>query len=259
MEKKPVSASEGVPIQTYFVRYRNVLLARADFEPLYIDYYLHLAEAGFRMGQRLDSLFKTALAAFALHCASRPRNETIGWTLNFQDPLVNLFLGGDNDEQTVVGRLFAENVKEAEENSFYAEVARGNGPVMRSIAPFEGECPLRAVEAFYRQSEQRPARLFALGPEEFAMVTAHPDCDQEWFDQLDEEEVHGLGGSQTLAPLENRRYRWRCGCSRARILGILGGAARGDVEGLFGEESELKVNCPRCGRVYPVRRDELGG
>ena len=37
-----------------------------------------------------DALFKRALVAFVLHAAARPRNELTAWTVNFQEPRVNL-------------------------------------------------------------------------------------------------------------------------------------------------------------------------
>ncbi|MFL3656893.1 MAG: disulfide bond chaperone, partial [Opitutales bacterium] len=113
---EPESTSEPVfSIVSSFVRGRNVLLAKANFSDLYIDYYLHLKDNGIEMDAESDQLLKTALAAFALHCVSRPRNEVLAWTINFQKPLLNLFLGGDT-EMGAVGRVFTENVKEAEEN-----------------------------------------------------------------------------------------------------------------------------------------------
>src|SRR5438034_11724092 len=77
-----------------------------------------------RPGAEADAMFKRALAAFVLHCASRPRNELTAWTINFQQPLVNLFLTGDNETGAVAGRVFEENVKELPENLFYADVVR---------------------------------------------------------------------------------------------------------------------------------------
>src|SRR5258708_21425877 len=104
-------ASTGLEIDVSFVRHRNALLARANFSDLYVDYYLHLAQHELRPEPAHDELFKRALAAFALHCASRPRNEMTAWTMNFQDPRMNLFLTGDNELGPVAGREFGEALK----------------------------------------------------------------------------------------------------------------------------------------------------
>ena len=59
-------------------------------------YYLHQADHRVRLEPGHDTLLKQALVAFTLHSASRPRNEITAWTINLQEPRVNLFLTGDN-------------------------------------------------------------------------------------------------------------------------------------------------------------------
>ena len=167
----PNTADAGLEVRTDFVRARNALIARADFGELFVDYYLHLSANQIKVAPPHDAMFKRALAAFTLHCASRPWSELIAWTINFQDPLVNLFLTGDNGTGAVTGRIFDENVKEGPENLFFADVVRGNQPTRRSAVTFQGSDPIAAVEAFYTQSEQRAARYFQLGEEEFAPVS----------------------------------------------------------------------------------------
>lgn len=243
-------------VDTHFVRHRNVLLARADFSPLYVDYYLHLADYGIQHDAEQDRILRGALAAFTLHCASRPRNEHIAWTINFQDPLLNAFLVADNENCTLVGRLFTEDVKEGSINLFYADVIRG-GQKRRSAVEFTGTDPFRAVEAFYSQSEQRPARYFQLGEEEFAMLSCHPDCDLDWYTRLDLEGVRQLAETETLARIERREYRWDCGCNQARMLEILAPTMRTDPERLFEGEESLLIHCPRCGARHRVTREAL--
>ena len=47
-------------------------MARADFEPLYIDYYLHRADHDLKYTNDQDTMLKEALAALTLHLASPP-------------------------------------------------------------------------------------------------------------------------------------------------------------------------------------------
>ena len=44
----PNPADAGLEVRTYFVRNRNVMLARADFGDLFVDYYLHLSTNGMK-------------------------------------------------------------------------------------------------------------------------------------------------------------------------------------------------------------------
>jgi molecular chaperone Hsp33 len=253
----PNTADAGLEVRTYFVRNRNVMLARADFGDLFVDYYLHLSANQIRVAPEHDAMFKRALAAFTLHCCSRPWNEMTAWTINFQQPLVNLFLTGDNDTGAITGRVFDENVKELPENLFYSDVVRGNQPKRRSTVTFEGNDPIPAVEKFYTQSEQRAARYFQLAEEEFAMVTEHPDCDLAWFNQLTTDQLRTLDQTETLVLLERRIYRWHCGCNQQRMMEVLAPTMRQDPEALFGDDPKLEIRCPRCGARHTITREAL--
>jgi molecular chaperone Hsp33 len=244
-------------VRTFYVRHRNVLLAKADFGELYVDYYLHLSENNLHPSAEHDALFKRALAGFALHCASRPWNEMSAWTLNFQNPLVNLFLTGDNEVGSVAGRVFSEHVRELEENVFYADVVRTGSPKRRSTVNFTGADPLQAIETLYQQSEQRPARYFQTGEEEFVLVSAHPDCDQPWFDALTVDAVRSLEQSETVTPMESRLCRWHCGCTHDRMMQVLLPIMKQDPAGLFGEEAKVEIRCPRCSARYNITREAM--
>jgi molecular chaperone Hsp33 len=253
----PNPAEAGIEVTTWFVRSRNALLARAEFGELFVDYYLHLGTHEIRPGTAADEMFKRALAAFVLHCASRPRNELVAWTINFQAPRVNLFLTADNETGAVVGRVFEENVREMPENIFYSDVVRGREPKRRSAVNFPGGDPVAAAETFYQQSEQRGARYFQLGEEEWALVTEHPDCDGAWFRGLTSEAVGKLDETETLVPMERRVYRWHCGCNQQRMLEVLAPAMREDPEGLFGADEKIEIRCPRCAARYAITREAL--
>lgn len=251
------NADSVFSVVSSFVRGRNVLLAEADFGPLYVDYYLHLKDNRIEMSSESDEILKTALAAFSLHCVSRPRNEVLAWTINFQQPLLNLFLGGDTGTGSVVGRVFTENVKEAEENVFYQEIVKGNKPLHRSVVPFEGSDPLKAAEAFYERSEQRPAKFFQLDEERYAIVSAHPDYDRDWFADLDVEAVRSIRENEEVNPLETRPVLWSCGCNQQRILQALEPVWRQSPEELFLGEELIEVNCPRCAGRYRISLETM--
>lgn len=253
----PNPADAGLEVRTHFVRHRNALLARADVGELLVDYYLHLSANQLKVQPEHDARFKRALAAFVLHCASRPRNELIAWTINFQAPLVNLFLTADNETGAVTGRVFDENVKAGPENLFYSDVVRGRQPKRRSAVTFAGSDPMAGAEALYAQSEQRGARYFQMAEEDFTLVTEHPDCDLAWFRGLDAEQVRRLDETETLALLERRIYRWHCGCNQRRMMEVLAPVMKQDPEELFGADPVIEIRCPRCGARHAITREGL--
>ena len=256
--EKPADAEpQGLEVRTYFVRGRNALVARADFGELFVDYYLHLAQLDRQSRPAEDTMMKEALAALTLHCASRPRNETTAWTIHFTDPLVNLFVTGDNARGTVVGQIFTEDVKQDGRNLFMSDTVRGQTPARRSVVELKDSAIFPAVERYYDQSEQRPARLFRHGEEDFVMVSAQPDCDMAWFGSLDDAAIRTMDQSETLSLLEKRFYRWECGCNERRMMNVLRSPMMQAADALFGDEPIIRMSCPRCGARYMITREAM--
>lgn len=255
---KPVSNDDStIEVRTYFVRGRNAMVARAEMSPLYVDYYLHLADSGLSIPEGASDLAKQALAAIALHCASRPRNEVIAWTVSFQDPLMNVFAAGDNPNGTLVANVFTEHVKHAEKNLFYADVVADAGGPRRSAVDFEGSDIFRAAEQYYLRSEQRLARFFEHGDEDYVFVSAQPDCDEAWLRSLDNAAIRKLDQTETLVLLERRAYRFECGCNQDRMLRVLLPPFQRDPEGLFEGGQVVRIHCPRCGARHAITREAL--
>lgn len=247
--------SDLLTIKTRFVRGRNVLYAKADFGQLYVDYYLHLKDYQIAMEPEADRFLKTALALFSLHCISRPRNDVLAWTINFQQPLLNLFLAGDTGTGDVVGRAYTENVKQAPENSFYQDLVRRGREPHRSVVSFAGGDMVTALETFYHYSEQRPARFFQLSEHRFAILSAHPDWDEAWFRSVDLADVIDLDQREELSLLETRLYRWGCGCSSEKLLRVIAPMLTPTIDALFEGDESLTANCPRCGARYILTRE----
>ena len=256
-ELAEVDAASKLEVRTYFVRHRNALLARAAFSDLYVDYYLHQGQISAQHAPFHDGMLKEALAAMTLHSASRPWNESCAWTVHFQKPLINLFVAGDNPTGTVIGQILSENVKDTGQNLFFADLTREGKHVRRSSVEFTGLSAFAAVEQYYEQSEQRPARFFEHSEEDYVMVTAQPDCDLEWFAALTPEAIRTLDKTEELSLLERRFYQWKCGCTQERMMSVLKPVMAQDPEGLFGSESVLRMRCRRCGWRYVITRESL--
>jgi molecular chaperone Hsp33 len=258
MANEPTAESSGTVATVDFIRDRNVMLVQADLGTLLVDYYLHQADQHLQPSPEHDTLLKQALEAFVLHAASRPRNEHLAWTIGLQEPRLNLFLSGDNEDCVVTGRLFTENVRAAERNVFFSEMMPSrSAEKRRSVVNFDGADLFHAAEAFYAGSEQRLARFFDLGEEHFAMLLAQPDCDEAWLRQLTLPEVKALAATETLTRIERRLYRWHCGCKQSRILAALAPAARAGLTDLFGDSEVIHVQCPRCAAAHTITREAM--
>jgi len=244
-------------IESVFVRHRNALLLRAHFSPIYTDYYLHLMDQGIRHAPELDGMLKDALAMLALHLTARPWAETIAWTANLRAPRINLFVTGGSMDEFITGRIFTEDVREPDRNYFYSQTtSETQSEPRQSTLEVSGRDPVEWISQFYAQSEQRPARAFRLGGDQFALVAAQPDCDMDWFAALDDFAVAGIDQAEETHVLERRKFRFFCGCSLAKILPILGGW-RERLDELFGEAQAVTIQCPRCAGKFQVTREML--
>jgi molecular chaperone Hsp33 len=174
-----------------------------------------------------------------------------------EEPLVNLFLTGDNETGAITGRVFDEDVRQLDENVFYVDVVKPGEPKRRSAVNFSGADPIVAAEEFYARSEQRPGRFFQLGEEEFVLVSEHPDCDAAWFEALTVEQVRELESVETVSLLEKRIYRWHCGCNQERMMEVLAPVMRQDASGLFGDEEKIEIRCPRCAARHAITREAM--
>lgn len=250
---------EGTIVACRFIARRNALLVSADFGEVFMDCYLHLGRAGIVLRDGTDEILKGSLAAVALYAATRPHNETLAWTLHFEREGLNIFAAAENPSGHLVGRVFSGNVRDVGGNVLHAEIAGAGEARRRSSVDFSGNDVLRAAERFYAQSEQRPGRFFYLGGDTFAACAAQPDCDTSWLEGVASGEIAALVADVSVPPLEKRRYVFCCGCTAEKIALAIGGALRGRLDEIFGADSHINVDCPRCGLRHELPRELFAG
>ena len=247
---------EFVKVESVFVRHRNTLMIKGCFTPIYTDYYLHLMQHALRYTEELDSKLKDAMAMLVLHLVARPWAETIAWTASIRAPRVNLFVTGSSINEQITGRCFTEDVKEPPHNLFYSQTTVADKEPRMSSLEVDTSDPLEWVEKLYERSEQRPGRIFRLPDENYVLLAAQPDFDEDWFHSLDAQDAAKIERVEETKTLETRRFRWHCGCNLDRILPILGGW-RDKPDDLFKGEPAITVQCPRCGAKFSVTRDMI--
>lgn len=249
--------NDFIDVESVFIRHRNCLLLRAEFSPVFTDYYLHLMQHGLRHEETLDSDLKKVMAYFMLHLVSRPWAEYHAWTLNLKRPVVaNIFVSGSSLTKSVVARAFTEDVRVPDENMLYAQMIRDGKQPQTSVIILHGDTPEHWVEDYYAQSEQRPARCFDLGDDRFALLAAQPDADLDWLRAATDETIRLIEEQEETRILETRRFRFYCGCSVDKILPALR-AMKGNLADLLSERGNIEVTCPRCAAAYRITTDML--
>lgn len=245
-------------MESIFVRHRNCLLVRGQFTPLFTGYYLHLMEQKLRYKTNMDQTLKDLLAVLTLHLTARPWAETIAWTVNLRAPRVNYFATGSSTFENITGRLFTKDIREPDRNLLYSQTSVAGEQPRTTTVDVETNDPIDWIEHFYSQSEQRPAKCFRLEDENYTLIAAQPDYDEEWFDGLDAGKAKSVTEDEQTKLLETRKFHFSCGCSKERILPTLA-CWRDRLDELFGAEDKIRVNCPRCGAHYLVTRADLSG
>lgn len=246
-----------VEVRTYYIRHRHALLARCDFGDVYRDMILHHAEWGLVYEAEPARILRDAVAALALHGATRPQPEITAWTVHFEHPLLNVFVTMSNPTGDLVGTLFCEDIPQRGENLFFAEIRAPEKPPRKSVVGFSCGDFFPAVERYFAQSEQRLTRLFRFAPEDIVLVQAQPDADEEWIHSLDDELIRSLDQREQLSLLEKRAVQWNCGCSQARMMDVLLPTMRTAPDELFGGKASLRMQCPRCGARHLITREAL--
>jgi len=253
--QEPVA--EFTKVESIFVRHRNCLMVRADFTPIFTDYYLHLMDVEQRHPENLDTTLKDLLAVLTLHLTARPWAETIAWTANLRAPRVNFFATGSSTQEYIIGRLFTEDVREPDRNFLYSQTTTPGNPPHNSTIEVESTDPIEWIQHFYEQSEQRPGRVFRLPDDTYVLIAAQPDYDEEWLTKITAGDVGKITDEEETKTLETRKFKFACGCSLGRILPTLS-AWKDKPEELFGDDATLNLQCPRCAKKYLITREDLG-
>lgn len=253
---EPAAAEDLTRIESIFIRHRNVLMVRGHFTDIFTDHYLHLADQNLRYAPDLDHSLKELYAILVLHAVARPWAETHAWTINLRAPRVNFFVTASSLSRNITGRVFTEDVREPAENTLYSQICQKGHATRQSTISLASNNPFDWLEHYYRQSEQRPAKIFELPDEQFVLLAAQPDFDEEWFENLDLDIVASIPDSENVNPLETRFFHFHCGCTIDRIMPALA-AWKDNPQELFQGESFLTIQCPRCAAKHRITPEDL--
>jgi molecular chaperone Hsp33 len=134
-------------------------------------------------------------------------------------------------------------------------VVRPRGEPQTSVIEVTGFDVLEIFEQYYDRSEQNPARFYPLEGERFAAVLGLPGVNREWLAALTTEEAVAILEASPV--IEERTFRFECGCTHARILEVMQSIFGQKPEELFHEDPRVEVFCPRCGRRWWVDRGQF--
>lgn len=244
--------------RSFYLPEKNVLVVESDISEFLIDYYIHLKNSNQKPKVERDNKLKELFSCLACHLSIRPPEETVAFTLHMhsENPY-SLFVSGSAKQESIVGHVIEENIRHTDINMFHAQTIK-SGKSYTSAVRCETEVIKEMFESYYDKSEQLPAKIFFIKDSDKAIaIAAMPDYNKEWYEKIGteypEEEIKGLKQS----PMRTYLFNYKCDCSPKKLLPYFKTLDEQKIDELYGEDEELIIACPRCGRKFPLEREEL--
>jgi hypothetical protein len=258
-------SSPGLIAISEYIPKREALLVRVDMSDYLIDYYLHRKEFAPETDPVHDEKLKELIACFAVHLSARTAQETHAWTAHIaaQSPY-SLFVTGNTgimDESGIargflVGHVLTDNIRHAEVNSIHAQLSH-RGKTFNSMVSCDSPAIPLMVTQFYDHSEGYPIRLLLSQTSDTAIgLVALPEFDADWIMNVDLEELVN-SPDVPKSMMRTCHFAFSCDCSPAKLLPFFRSMSVDALEELYGNDSELLITCPRCGKQFGIGREEL--
>ncbi|RKZ07692.1 hypothetical protein DRQ32_09815 [bacterium] len=194
------------------------------------------------------------MGAPMLAVVSRAEREAWGWTGTLPGAESGFFCGIE-PEGMVCGRVRSAS---AEQAAVFLQQQKAGGPLVQSHYEPLSRDPVKAVSRYFKQVEQVPTRIVLDDDCSGVLVQALPDGDFSQVEELPEEKLlelfRQMAGRGELKSLHEVVLFYECRCDDEMILEMITSLPSGQRSELWGSESSLTVECPRCGREYTIQR-----
>ncbi len=257
--------SQGLVAASEYIPKREALLVKVDCSDYLIDYYLHRRTYAPDTDPSHDAKLKDLITCFAIHLSARTGQETHAWTVHLvAETPYSLFVTGNTgliDESGIargfiVGHILTDHIRHTDVNSIHAQFTH-RGSTFNSMVRCDTNDIPRMVEQFYAQSEQYPLRIELSATSDTALgLVALPEHDEAWIQSVN---LAGLASSQEVprSPMRTVHFAFACDCSPEKLLPFFRGMSPESLNELYGDDSELQITCPRCGKQFGVARSEI--
>ena len=236
-------------------RERELIIARAQVGGLFAAYEQHVETWGLPIDPLRLVMMRQALGGVALHLSCRPLDETSAFTFNFVEPPTNIFVAGNSGEEVVTGRVWNDDVDTSQGSRLFVQTNRKYAKSFTSVIDTQGLDLLLILEDYAARSVQAPIRLFEIEDDEYLMVASLPKEDREWFFEIDRDEALRL--YDEARDLDEKTFRFYCGCDPARMRKAITTMFGNRLDELFEGDPSVDISCPRCGRGWTVRREDV--
>jgi hypothetical protein len=258
---------------TEYIAEREALFVRVDMSGYLIDYYLHRKDVAAGISAEQDEHLKDLIACLAVHLTIHPSAEAHAWTLHLiAEPPYSVFATGsliapgsavasgsesNGADGYIVGNVLTENIRHTDVNSLHAQFTDSKGNSFKSYVQSENPDIAAVIEHFYEQSEQQPLRIeISRNSDTAVALAALPGYDSEWFRSVSLEQ---LANDSTPLRKSMRRcsFAFFCDCSPQKLLPFFRSLSKENLDELYGDDEQVTIVCPRCGRQFILARSDL--
>jgi molecular chaperone Hsp33 len=156
----------------------------------------------------------------------------------------------------IVGHILTDHIRRTEVHSIHAQFTN-RGQTFRSMVPCDSDDIRKMVEQFYAQSEQHPFRIELSSTSDTAIgLVALPEYDEEWIQSV-ELNYAAESPEVTRNPMRTCEFAFVCDCSPEKLMPFFRSLSQASLDDLYGEDQELQISCPRCGKQFEIKRSEF--
>lgn len=151
----------------------------------------------------------------------------------------------------------------------------------QGVVPLDRPTIAATLEGYMERSEQIDTRLMLFADAQNASglllqrIPGHTDADADGWNRVvhlgstvSADEMRSLTAAMILRRLfaeedvrifDGRAVRYRCTCSRDRVIGMLRSLGRAEVEATLAQQGNIEVTCEFCGQTYVLSAPEAQG
>ena len=239
----------------YLWEEKDLLVVEGRFAEVAVSRQLY--EAQYPIADRpgeADRVLVPLMGAAALAAVSLADRESWGWTITFEDDPLGYFVGVE-PEGMICGSARAA---ESEKRSAYVQRQQPKGKMTQSYFEPVSSDPVAAVARYFDQTVQVKTRIAVTDDASGVLVQALPGGRFEAVADLDSPALvamcRELISADALKPVGEVLIFYDCRCNDEMILNMITSLPEAQRREVWGEETHLDVECPRCGRRYEIQR-----
>lgn len=193
-----------------------------------------------------------------------PADGILAFTLSLAEKKRKIFCLFDNKLKSFVARSHIWNPAKYDEKQRLASQMVSDSKKINSVSMFDCKNDKHGHEQiedlfqrFLDVEEKFPCRFF-VRESKFVLVKAQNEISKELFAEYSDEIEENYDVIITDGNLLNKyAFSFCCGCDLSRINTMFSNISNADLDYIFEKDDEVAVECPRCGLIYKVKRNEI--